>query len=106
MANAPSDGYSVRKLLYCAGVVVLVYWLPFAYLVKYDPNDDGRGGLALCISIVIAIPAYLVGTVELVGALRHFRRSGPPPPVLALVLYALIISPLLLFAFRMLGASG
>src|SRR5437899_3330850 len=94
--------YSVTKLACCAGVVALVYWLPFAYLAVYDPQDLGRGGMALCISVLVAIPAILVSTAELVKALKHYRDAGPPPPVLALFLFGMTISPLVVFFFGIL----
>ena len=94
--------YSTKKLAYCAGLVAVVYWLPFAYLAVYDPQDLGRGGMALCISVLITVPAFFVSGVELVKAMKHYRDAGPPPPVLAMLLFGVTISPFVLFFFGML----
>ncbi len=102
MASGAPPPYSVRKLAHCAGVVALAYWLPFAYLAVYDPQDLGRGGMVLCMSVLVAIPAILISAAELVKALRHYKDAGPPPPVLAFFLFGVTISPFVVFFFGML----
>ena len=52
--------------------------------------------------VLVAIPAILVSTAELVKALKHYRDAGPPPPVLALFLFGMTISPLVVFFFGIL----
>ena len=94
--------YSVKKLAYCAGLVALLYWLPLAYLAVNDPRDEGRGGMVLCFSVLIAIPAILISTAEFIKVLRHYKDAGPPPPLLAFSLFGVTISPLVVLFFGIL----
>lgn len=94
--------YSTKSLAYSAGVVVLTYWLPFIYLAVFDPKDDGRGGMVLCVSLPIVVVAVGVSIVEISKVIRHSRESRRRVAALPLILFAVTVSPIVVLGLGIL----
>jgi hypothetical protein len=101
MGTDVEQPYSAKILAYCAGVVVFVYWLPLIFLAVVDPNDDGRGGMVLCMSIPIVFVAISISLREMFRAIGHWRDSslGFGVGALSLILFAATLSPLVVIVF-------
>ncbi|MCW5555038.1 MAG: hypothetical protein KIS67_23100 [Verrucomicrobiae bacterium] len=102
MSTFEGHAYSTKTLAYCAGVVVLVYWLPFIYLAVADPLDEGRGGMVLCMTIPVVLVAVAISMNEMVKAVTHWRDSQRGVAALPLVLFAVTLSPLAIIALGVL----
>lgn len=96
--NTPvSRPYSTKTLSYCAGVVLLVYWVPFIYLAVVDPNDLGHGGMVLFWFLPIVVVAVLISAPEVFRAIRQRTDEASKTPTLALSLFGVTVSPLVIF---------
>jgi hypothetical protein len=88
--------YSIKTLAYCAGLVVVAYWLPFIYLAIVAPDDNSRGGLLLVWLLPIVLLANLVGLPHALEALRRNSNAETATRKLALLLCGVVLSPLLI----------
>lgn len=95
--STPTKPYSTKTLAYCAGLVVVVYWLPFIYLAVVDPKNEGRGGMALCMALPLVFISVAVSIPEIFKAVCQRRDETSKMPILAFSLFGVTVSPLAVF---------